>query len=195
MKPVQFLSKVEPIVISMFNAMAQTDMQSCSIRELFEPQKRHYEYIFNYRQLVEEYDGETQNYYFGKLAEAHQELLLINTASSSAAGSILQVAQQCISMAWNKNELRLNKGKEIGSQKLSNIVWHGRNQALHFEEGVPTNPETRKCIEALSKEFELNIESLAKHPRSLAREILTILGWDSYQRFAEDMVNMLNENP
>jgi hypothetical protein len=193
MKPIDFLGKVEPIVIGMFDSVNQADIRSYSIREVFEPQKRHYAYIFSHRQLIEEYDDETLNHYYGKVAEAHQELLLINIASAAAAGAILQIARQCISMTWRSYNERMDKGKVIGSQKLSKIIWHSRNQALHFEEGTPTNDSTRACIEKIAEEFGLNIDDLDKFPRSLAREILGVLSWDKYEQFAIDIVQMLEE--
>ena len=120
--------------------------------------------------------------------ESNEALLLIDTATA-AAGAILQMAHQCIALAWPIKQ-RLDKGRLVGSQHLSSVIWNGRNQTMHFEDGKPNN-QTPNCLDILHKEFSLDISDLASKPRSLAKDIIGLLGWHSYEIFANDINEML----
>ena len=61
---------------------------------------------------------------------------------------------------------------------------------MHFEDGKPNN-QTQNCLDILHKEFSLDISDLASKPRSLAKDIIGLLGWHSYEIFANDINEML----
>ncbi len=183
MKPIDYLTKIEPINVLLFEAVLAADLIAEAERGYLKPQYEYHAFEFNRNSATEENDNL-------KLAELRESIVLINTGGSSAAGAILQTSKQCISMAWNDEE-RFSKGRKIGTQYLSSVIWHARNQALHFEEGVSTNPKTRECITLLESDVGLDVRDLGGIPRSLAREILIILKWENYESYARDMVNML----
>jgi len=61
---------------------------------------------------------------------------------------------------------------------------------MHFEDGKPNN-QTQNCLDILHKEFSLDISDLASKPRSLAKDIIGLLGWHSYEIFANNINEML----
>ena len=180
--------------MALFDALVQSDRRAVEEQKVAGPEFHYYQYQFERWSQIEEYDEpERLNATYARVAEAQQALLLIGTASSAAAGSVLQIARLCISMAWQK-EHRLSKGRLIGSQPISSVIWHTRNQALHFEDGVPQNQQTTRCLELLRDEVGLDISKLEETPRSLARDVIALLGWHSYYPFATDMVTLLKES-
>ena len=66
------------------------------------------------------------------------------------AGSLLQYARQGISICHGEFAACPN-GRTIGSQFLKDVIWEGRNQAIHWEEG---NLKSRgqQCFDKLSNE-------------------------------------------
>lgn len=192
MRPVDYLGHVEPILCTLFHALHQADERAFAKHRVLDPMLRYHRYQIQRWSKPEEYDAERLTYAHASEQEAHQALLLINTASSSAASAILQTAKQCIAMAWPGAD-RLKKGRDVGSQPLASVIWHARNQALHFEEGLPKNEHTLACLKVLSREFELDVAVLATSPRSLARDIVALLEWHDYRSFANDMIALLNE--
>jgi len=191
-RAVEYLGRVEPVCRSMFDALHAAEHQAENERRYLEPQFEYLRFQFEHWSQIEEYDDQRLNYAHSRAGEAHQALLLIDTAAAAAAGSILQIAKLCISMAWPSTD-RFSKGRMVGSQHLSRVIWQARNQALHFEEGMPRDRRTRECIEALSVEVGLDIRQLAETPRSLAKDVVGLLGWHSYEGFARDMCAMLDE--
>lgn len=191
MEPIEFLHRVEAVSISLFESYRRARIAAENERKVFLPQQQYYAYIFEHRSLIEEFDAETLNHHDGKLAESHKALLLADVAAGAAAGAILQVARQCISLACPTPTERTNKGRMVGSQHLSSVIWHARNQALHFEEGMPKNENTKESIRLLSKEFGIPIDNLDKNPRSLSVEIFEVLGWRNYESYTKDMVEVV----
>jgi hypothetical protein len=192
MKAVDYLSCIEPVVVSLFNALLDAESRRESEQRYLEPKFRYLSYQFSHWSQVEEHDDERLNYTHSRAREAHQALLLIDSASAAAAGAILQVARLCVSMAWTNDQSQL-KGRRVGTQALASVIWHTRNQALHFEDGIPKNEKTRACLEMLHNECGLDTAQLDSIPRSLARQVIGILGWHSYELFAKDMVALLAE--
>lgn len=68
-------------------------------------------------------------------------------------------------------------------QPIKNIIWQARNQSMHFEEGR-YNTNVKSCFE------QLNIP-LANE--NLAKEIIDLLEWNSYEQYFSDMAQILSE--
>lgn len=194
MKPIDYLSKIEPIVIALFDALSHAERSAAEEQKIWEPMREFHEYHSECFSQTEWYDHEQRKSHDEKIAQANESLLLIHTATAAAAGGVLQIAKQCISIAWTEKENRFNKGRLLGSQHLSFVVWHARNQALHFEEGIPKNIQTRQCFDLLHSELRLDNSDLGSKPRSLANNVIVLMGWQSYENFAKDMRIMLASN-
>lgn len=178
MKAVEYLSTIEPITVALFTALGDAERKREEKHRYLEPKSRYLERL---------------NYAHSR-AEAHQALLLIDGASAAAAGAVLQIARLCISIRDWPEDQRPHKGRKIGSQALASVIWYSRNQAVHFEEGDPKSKKTRHCLDLLHKECGLEIGNLDATPRrSLARQVINLLGWHSYELFAKDMVTLLAE--
>jgi len=113
----------------------------------------------------------------------------LNTISTSLdiiAGSILQIAKQGISAVHIKLS-NCPSGRTIGKEYLKNIIWQGRNQAMHFEEGRYQSP-TVTCFKNLEEtygsKFQLN-------KKNLAFEVIRILEWAMYESYERDMKSLL----
>jgi hypothetical protein len=190
MEPIEYLAKVEPIVVSIFQALTHAERKSADEYRIHSPRLDFYNYKLS--QKSGQTDGqidEQQENYCVKARESNEALLLIDTATAAAAGAILQIAHQCIALAWKKPP-RLNKGRFVGSQHLSSVIWNGRNQAMHFEDGK-SKMQTKNCLNILQLEFSLDMSDLDSRPRSLAKDIIELLGWYSYEIFSNDMNEML----
>jgi hypothetical protein len=106
--------------------------------------------------------------------------------SRAAMGStILQFAKQGISVVYG--ELRNSPpGRDINGVSLSELIWMGRNQGLHWEEsdfgkGVTT------CFDKLAVADPVFGEYKA---RSMGFEIVSLLGWRDYAAFERDMKSL-----
>jgi hypothetical protein len=124
---------------------------------------------------------------FQKLA-AEARILMDNLKSAHAAiaGAVLQIAKQGISFVHGP--LRsCPPGRAVGSQTLSAVIWHGRNQAMHYEEGT-NKPATTACFATLEADFGQDF-CLAR--TNLAAHVLRIIGWHDYANYEADMANLL----
>ncbi|MXN30115.1 hypothetical protein [Delftia sp. CH05] len=139
---------------------------------------------------------------FRRMAEAHakkqQQERRINSIQSSMeskktaiefiAGSILQLARQGISIV-HSNDPQSPPGRMIGSVSLREVVWYGRNQAIHYEER-PKSPVValfRTLEQEQGRHFSLSLN----HGKSMAKHVITLLGWDSYEAYLSDMESLL----
>ena len=134
--------------------------------------------------------------YFGTDKEAfhaNDELLKLkdsydNHRFSIAAisASLLQMAKQGISIVHGG----LNDcpdGRNVGSQKLKTIIWQGRNQAIHFEEGNFRQPVI-DCFNILNADFDNKFGDYTT--RSMGFEVIDILSWRTFELFAKDLMSI-----
>ena len=82
-------------------------------------------------------------------------------------------------------------GRNIGSLAIRDVIWHARNQSMHYEEGLPTQPETRQAFEVLEREHgqAYALSNALRHSR--AQHVLFLLGWDTYAAYLADMQTLL----
>lgn len=105
-------------------------------------------------------------------------------STASAAGAVLQNAKQGISIVHGGRHTCPEGRLVTPSQSLKNVVWQGRNQAIHWEDGS-LNQAVLDCFSALGTE---------NHPRfadvyggSRAFDILHLLGWRTWENFRDDL--------
>lgn len=192
MLPHQYLARVEPVVMAFYEALRQAEIAACAERVYLEPEYEYRRYQFEIAESMDDFDDSRLKYMHGRAAEAHEAILLLDTAAAAAAGAVLQTAKQCITLAWPDETIRLTKGRVIGkTQPLSAVIWYGRNQDQHFDEGFPMHKKTRNCINKLAEEAGLNIDHIGIRPRSLAKDILQIIGWIDYGSYVKGMNELL----
>jgi len=132
------------------------------------------------------YFGSDKNLYHSS-AEADElgEIVLLHSFSCSAqSGSVLQYAKQGISLV-HAGPSACPEGRSVGSQSLKNVIWQGRNQAIHWEEGR-LNTVVQTCFQTLAAEFHPRFSDFQS--RSLAFEVVELLGWRDYAAFERDML-------
>lgn len=128
-----------------------------------------------------------------RLKEIDQEIVRItdniqlhSESAKILCGSILQFAKQGISTV-HKSLNNCPAGRTIGKECLKNIIWQGRNHAIHFEESPNHNPAVKQCFQNL-EDFGLCF-CLDNYPgENMSKEIIRLLGWAGYTTFEEDML-------
>lgn len=98
------------------------------------------------------------------------------------AGSVLQISKQGISSVYG-SLMNCPSGRILGGETLKNIVWQGRNQAMHFEESN-YNQKVIDCFANLKLDYGSRF-SLGN--KNLAYEVVRLLGWTSYNNYENDM--------
>jgi hypothetical protein len=106
-------------------------------------------------------------------------------AVQAMCGALLQIVKQGLSLVHG-HPTAAPDGRLLSGISLKEIVWEGRNQAIHYEDGTFNLRVTtlfRRLEIAYGPEF-----SLQNHRgQSRAKQIVTLLGWTSYQSFWNDM--------
>lgn len=111
-----------------------------------------------------------------------------SSAVEFIAGSILQLARQGISIV-HSNDPNSPPGRMIGSVSLREVVWFGRNQAIHYEERpkMPVVNLFRVLEEEQGQHFSLSMNQ----GKNMAKHVINLLGWNSYEAYLSDMESLL----
>jgi hypothetical protein len=107
-----------------------------------------------------------------------------NFSVTALAGSLLQIARQGISAQYGKTKTDCPLGRKIYGLPLHEIIWQGRNQALHWEEGKFHTP-VNDCFEHLGTHADPVFKGFRE--RSMALEIIELLKWTTPEDFFRDM--------
>jgi hypothetical protein len=119
-----------------------------------------------------------------------------------AAGALLQISKQALSIAHGKRE-NAPTGSRISSTCVRDLIWHGSNQSMHYEETrlMPLRNDNGKVIFGCSTWVEtfqmLNEQNpgrfeMAPPYRSLAKDVLDALEWTyDYGKFERDMRHLI----
>lgn len=123
-----------------------------------------------------------------KIAANERSIEIYDLAINIAAGSILQIARQAISMQHHRLS-ECPTGRCISGFYVKDLIWYGRNQSMHYEAALIM--ATRPFIERL--EEELPVRFPRREPAtSHAKAILDLLGWSSDPSLIEsDMAELL----
>jgi hypothetical protein len=126
-----------------------------------------------------------------KFEEDSKEIAqLLNSMGESlniVAGAVLQIAKQGISAVY-RDLSNCPNGRIIGNESIKNIIWQGRNQAMHFEEGRYKPPVTA-CFQNLENVYGSQFQLARKN---LAFSVIHILGWTTYAEYERDMQTLIS---
>lgn len=186
-----FLTHTAPAVRALFHEIAKEEARYKPIRESFRAAHGIHYFDFITADLNEDFDERQVQHKFEMAAEAKMQALLISQSIEVLCGAVLQIGKQGISLILKGGE-RYSRGRHIGSQNLSNVIWHGRNQAVHWEDGVPTNVNTQACFEKLKNDFGKQFEFGAT-PRNMAWDLWSVIGWCAYEEYEGDMKEILEQ--
>ncbi|MDE5415726.1 hypothetical protein [Alkalihalobacterium chitinilyticum] len=111
------------------------------------------------------------------------------------AGALLQIAKQGISTTYQHEDSPLTRckgGKKIKSQYLKNVIWEGRNQSMHYEEGFTDDfKKTKECFVKLKEDYNLNFDIDKNYKKNLAKEVVLVLGWKTYEDYRKSMLSLV----
>ena len=108
-------------------------------------------------------------------------------STAALSGSLLQYGKQGISLRYGKKKAGCPDGRIIAGLPLAEIIWQARNQALHWEDGSFHEPTT-KCFENLAANADPVFGQFKN--RSMAFEIIELLGWNGIGAFLADMKSL-----
>ena len=103
---------------------------------------------------------------------------------AALSGNLLQYARQGLSLRYGKKRDGCPVGRELVGLSVHEIIWQGRNQAMHWEEGEPHLPVV-KCFEHLAANASPAFSEF--RDRSMAYEIVSLLEWKTMDDFIRDM--------
>jgi len=108
------------------------------------------------------------------------------------SGALLQIAKQGMSIVhgdfnnWPAGKEIQGNGQRV---TLKEIIRHGRNQAMHFEEDL--YEETKEFFDRLAVVAGDDALSARKHPgKNLAFQVVQFLHWNDYASYESDMLLM-----
>jgi len=121
-----------------------------------------------------------------ELADACALMSIKGFSRGSLSGSLLQYGKQGISIV-HKKLAACPAGRAIGSQDLKDVIWQGRNQALHWEAGSVHSP-VEACFQALARDQGAQFADY--NSKNLAFDVVELLGWRSWNDFRADMMTL-----
>lgn len=101
--------------------------------------------------------------------------------------SLLQIAKQGISII-HKGLQNCPTGRSINGVFLKDLIWQGRNQSIHYEEGNYSNA-VMKTFNQLKDQYG-NKYDLTTTNSSLAKEIIGLLNWADYSKYESDILSL-----
>jgi len=109
-------------------------------------------------------------------------------AVQAISGAILQIAKQGISVVHGRLDASPD-GRTLGTSTLKALIWQGRNQAIHFEDGNFSNPVVTLFAE-LEAAYGPKFSLAAHRNRSLAKQVIDLLGWRTYAAYQSDAASL-----
>jgi len=121
-----------------------------------------------------------------------------------AGGAILQIAKQALSIGYGQRT-RAPEGRQVSCTCVRDLIWHGRNQAMHYEETrlEPELNSSGKLIKGRDRSTWVEtFRALNQHDpqhfvmappfQSLAKDVVDLLGWThDYPKLDSDMKCLL----
>lgn len=124
---------------------------------------------------------------FNKIAPFETRMRAKEHSISVLSGAVLQIAKQGLSSVYGKEALQTTPNiLNIAGVPIQNIIWHGRNQALHFEQNE-YRAKTKDMFDSLAVVYGSEIALEDNPNKCLAKNILDILNWKTYEDYLKDM--------
>ncbi len=134
------------------------------------------------------FDVDKERHHVARNADELIQLIDLHEFSvSSLAGSLLQHVRQGISIVYGGLS-SCPDGRIVASQQhLKTVIWQARNQAIHWEEG-DLRAMVRVCFDDLRDNVDAGFGDY--HNRSLAFEVVRLLGWESFDNIKTDLLSI-----
>ncbi|QIR38508.1 hypothetical protein HCG51_18560 [Tolypothrix sp. PCC 7910] len=166
----------------------QQQLYAADMSDDLSPMQLQYEYL-QYNKRTENLSKQ-EEFLISQIEELKNLIDAKSVAVSSLCGALLQIAKQGISIV-HKNLISCPDGKNIGSEVLKNVIWQGRNQSMHYEDGKFQPPVTncfQKLEASFGNEFSLSLHSGENFAQKI---VIKLFGWNDYQVYKQDMISLL----
>ncbi|MEH1922207.1 hypothetical protein [Nostoc sp.] len=167
----------------------QQQFYAADMSDDLSPMQLQYEYL-QYNKRTENLSKQ-EEFLISQIEEFKNLIDAKSVAVSSLCGALLQIAKQGISIVHKKNLISCPDGKNIGSEVLKNVIWQGRNQSMHYEDGKFQPPVTncfQKLEASFGNEFSLSLHSGENFAQKI---VIKLFGWNDYQVYKQDMISLL----
>lgn len=106
---------------------------------------------------------------------------------SSLAGTVLQIGKQSLSIR-HSGKPNIQNARGISSQNIVEVIWEGRNHAMHWDEADP-KPKVRNMLNTLAGDLNITIEI----GKNNCLSILGALGWKTADNVIADLNALVQE--
>lgn len=124
-----------------------------------------------------------------KLDATTQALRTFENSANILAGSVIQIAQQGMSIVHGSIKTYPYTGRKVAGSNMRDLVWQGRNQAMHYE--TTATRADWKAVFAILDKANPGGFSLRPPYKSHAKAIFDLLGWQSHAVYVADMHALL----
>ncbi len=120
-----------------------------------------------------------------RLSATVRAVLMTEQTMTIVAGTLLQVAKQALSIRYGKSikDCDIN-ARKISGEKIQEIIWYGRNQAMHFEDGTGSWTTLFKALDIVHP------GKFTPDPISRSMELIELLGWINFGIYESDMKHL-----
>lgn len=119
----------------------------------------------------------------GTVGRARIEQTENEVSTAMLAGMVLELGKRGITMVHGGRD-QAPASPMVGAVPLRDVIWQGRNQAMHWEDGT-LRPATQACFDALFAEHGQPFDQATS--RNLSRDVLRVLRWTHHDHFAADV--------
>jgi hypothetical protein len=117
--------------------------------------------------------------------EVESRLKAHELSIAALSGSVLQYAKQGISLQYGNKRTGCPQGRVIVGIDLHEIIWQGRNQSIHWEDGSFHKP-TEICFQTLAQNLDPIFNDYPN--RNMAFAIINALNWKCFEDMKDDML-------
>lgn len=189
---------VEPLIGLVWKDHAAVKSAEAKLRKLEQETRRGYERAQSFANDDDDDGLGTAIYwetYFGADKERFQaqenlddlqaSVAVYDFSRSALSSALLQYGKQGISIA-HRNFSNAPLSRQVHGVELRDLIWQGRNHALHWEDGNP-HPPVRACFDQLKQAEPVFGDYTI---RNMAFEVVQLLGWKDWASFEADMKSL-----
>lgn len=203
-----YLVDTEFAAKSLIETIYNQEIKFQQLSELYDKLKKHFDVLhwdfstadesedFNDFQIQDKFVRMAKFHKYNDIEEKERELdnlqqSITNKKVSfdSLSMSLLQIAKQGISTVHGQLAT-CPSGRNLSSEVLKNVIWQGRNQSIHCEEGKP-NARVLQCFANLTADFGSDFDININPTENKAKTIVDKLGWTNYDCYKNDMISLI----
>lgn len=155
-------------------------------RDQWSPNANHHyaQYMMRMKELEEQKVAAKEND-TEKLEKALFNIGSTVESMSSLAGAVLQIGKQALSIR-HAGKPNIPAARTIGTQNIVEVIWEGRNHAMHWDEVTPRE-NVRNMLSALATDLDITIEAHKNNCLS----ILGALEWKKPEKVISDLKELV----